>query len=274
MARHSFPVKFLVVLGVLLLAAAPARAQETNDDDDARLRPAEPDFTLINLPTTLPLPVHGGNFRLTHRFAGNLRQGSFSDNASNLFGLDQGAVVGLEYRFGVMKHLEAGIYRTSFGKTIQFFGKYDAFHQDARRPIGISGILAVEGTDNFQEQYAPSLGVALSRTVNDRAALYAVPIWTHNSAASLGIHRDTFSVGLGARVRFLESAYLVAEVSPRVSGFAPGDPEYGFGIEKRVGGHFFTLTFTNAFASTFAQVARGGAPDTLYLGFNLGRKFF
>jgi hypothetical protein len=261
------------VIAVLMLAAAPARAQDA--DDDAKLRPAEPDFTLINLPTTLPLPVHGGNFRLTHRFAGNLRQGSFSDNASNLFGLDQGAVIGFEYRFGIVKHVEAAVYRTSFDKTFQFYGKYDAMHQDDHHPIGVSALVSVEGTDNFQERYAPSLGATISHTLpGDRLALYAVPVWTHNSAAALGVDRDTFYVGVGGRVRFLTSAYLVAEVSPRVNGYAPGDPEYGFGIEKRVGGHFFTLTFTNTFSSTFAQVARGGSPKTLYLGFNLARKFF
>jgi hypothetical protein len=270
--RHSLSARLIFILS-LSLFVTPAFAQ--SDDDDAKLRPAEPDFTLINLPTTLPLPVHGGNFHLTHRFAGNLRQGDFGDQASNLFGLDQGAVVGLEFRFGVMKHLEAGIYRTSFDKTIQFFGKYDAFHQDDRRPIGVSGILSIEGTNNFQEHYAPTLGFVVSHTLpGERLALYAVPLWTHNSAAAINVDRETFSIGAGGRLRFLSSVYVVGEVTPRVSGYAPGDPEYAFGIEKRVGGHFFSLTFTNTFASTFAQVARGGSPDTLYLGFNLARKFF
>jgi hypothetical protein len=276
--RHSLcSVRGLLVrmLAVALLALVPVAAQAQEDDDDGKLRPAEPDFTLINLPTTLPLPIHGGNFRLTHRFAGNLRAGSFSENASNLFGLDQGAVIGLEFRFGIAKHLEAAVYRTSFDKTFQFYGKYDAMHQDGSHSIGVSALVSVEGTNNFQDRYAPSLGAVLSHTLpGDRLALYAVPVWTHNSAASLGIDRDTFYVGVGGRVRFLTSAYLVAEVSPRVSGYAPGDPEYGFGIEKRVGGHFFTLTFTNTFSSTFAQVARGGSPATLYLGFNLARKFY
>lgn len=278
MIRHATSVRstlIFTVFSILVLGAAPAYAQGASDDDDAKLRPAEPDFALVNLPTTLPLPVHGGNFRLTHRFAGNLRQGSFSDNASNLFGLDQGAVIGFEYRFGVVKHVEAAVYRTSFDKTFQFYGKYDAMHQTAGHPIGVSGIVAVEGTNNFQDHYAPSLGVSLSHTLpGERVALYAVPMWTHNSAAATDVNRDTFYLGVGGRVRFLSSAYLVGEVSPRLNGYAPGDPEYGFGVEKRVGGHFFTLTFTNTFSSTFAQVARGGSPATLYLGFNLARKFF
>src|SRR3954462_7253920 len=39
-------------------ATAPAAAQAPAGDDDARLRPLEPDFSLVNLPTTLPLPLH------------------------------------------------------------------------------------------------------------------------------------------------------------------------------------------------------------------------
>lgn len=279
MTRHSLSARFGRAAGALLMlvvCASFAAAQGAVDaDDDAKLRPAEPDFTLVNLPTTLPLPVHGGNFRLTHRFAGNLRQGTFSESASNLFGLDQGAVIGFEYRFGVVKHVEAAVYRTSFDKTFQFYAKYDGLHQNDAHPLGVSALVSIEGTNNFQEHYAPSLGATISRTMADeRVAAYAVPMWVHNSAAALNVDRDTLSLGLGGRVRFLSSAYLVAEVTPRLGGYAPGDAEYGFGVEKRVGGHFFTLTFTNTFSSTFAQVARGGSPKTLYLGFNLARKFF
>ena len=79
-------------------------AQPASDDDE-RLDPAEPDFVVINLPTTLRLPRHKGDFHLTHRFEGNLRDGSFTDQLSNFFGVDVGAALGLEYRFGVMRHL-------------------------------------------------------------------------------------------------------------------------------------------------------------------------
>src|SRR4051794_19976852 len=89
--------------------AAPPRAGVTaaDEDDDALLRPLQPDFTLISLPTTLPLPRYKSNFRLTHRFNGNLRLGNFGTQAANLFGLDEGATVGFEYRIALAKHLEA-----------------------------------------------------------------------------------------------------------------------------------------------------------------------
>jgi hypothetical protein len=68
--------------------------------------------------------------------------------------------------------------------------------------------------------------------------------------------------------------YLVAEVSPRVGGYAPGPPEFSFGLEGRVGGHVFQLNFSNTIKTTFLQIAQGGAPNSLFLGFNIARKFY
>ena len=275
MTRARFASRVRILFLVVLTAAAAGSAfAQTAGDDDAALEPAEPDFTLVNIPTTLRLPLHAGTFHLTHRFAGNLRQGSFGDQASNLFGLDQGAIVGFEYRYGVARHLEAAAYRSSFDRTIQLYGKYDAIHQAASNPVSVSGLVSVEGANNFRERFAPALGAVVSREIQDRVALYGAPIWVHNSAAAAGVDRDTFYVGLGGRLRVGSTTYLVGEMSPRAAGYAPGDFEYGFGIEKRVGGHVFQLTFANTFGTTFGQLARGGSPDSLYLGFNLTRKFF
>src|SRR4030095_10205647 len=96
---------------------------------DMALNLAEPDFTIVNLPTTLRLPRMKSAFRVTHRFARSLTDGTFGQLASDLFGIDNGAQMGLEYRIGVMRGLQAGIYRTSTGKTIQFFGQYSAVQQ-------------------------------------------------------------------------------------------------------------------------------------------------
>jgi hypothetical protein len=251
-------------------AATPPPA----DDDDAKLRPLEPDFSLVNLPTTLPLPVHAGDFHLTHRFNENLRNDSFGTQASNFFGLDEGATIQLEYRFGVMKHLEAIVSRTNVQRDIQFSAKYDAFHESASHPIGLSAIVGVEGTNNFKENYAPALGVVVSRTIANVAAVYVTPIWAHNTFPGTGVMENTFYVGLGARVRIVPSLYVVGEMSPRVGGYTPGDAEYAFSLEKRVGAHVFSVTFANTAATTYGQIARGGNPESLYLGFNLARKFF
>ena len=87
--------------------APPAAAAAAADDDEGTLTLAEPDYRLINLPTTLRLPRFKSDFFLSHRFAGNLRRGSFTDQLSTLFGIDEGATIGFEYRFAVAKHVEA-----------------------------------------------------------------------------------------------------------------------------------------------------------------------
>ena len=287
MTRHIF-VRFasIGVLGLAFLVphsafaqsasstSAASQAGATAADDDGGLQLAQPDFRIVNLPTTLRLPVHGSSFQLTHRFNGNLRRGSFSQNASNLFGLDQGAVVGFEYRFGIARRLQAIAYRTAIDKTFQFYGKYDALRQSESTPVGLSALVSVEGVNNFQDRYSPALGVSVSRTAGDRLALYVTPIWVHNTAGVLHIDRDTFFVGVGGRLRMSATVYVVAESSPRLTGYSPDQPEYAFGVEKRAGGHTFQLTFANSQGTTFAQTARGGFPDALFLGFNLARKFF
>ena len=249
-------------------AVAPA------DDDDSVPVLAEPDFRVLNLPSTLRLPRHGSNFQLTHRFNGNLRRGSLGGNAGNLFGLDQGAAVGFEYRFGIARHLQAAVYRTAIDKVFQFYTKYDAVRQGDSLPVSLSALVSVEGSDNFQERYSPALGLVVSRMAGDRLAVYATPIWVHNTAALLNIDRDTFFVGIGGRVRVSSTVYVVAEVAPRASGYSPDKAAYGFGVEKRAGGHLFQLNFNNGQGTTFGQLARGGFPNSLYLGFNLARKFF
>ena len=266
---------FLCLLCALVFTCP--RTSHAQSTDDAVLQPAEPDYRVINLPTTLRLPLYKSSFELTHRFNGNLRN-DFSDQAASLFGIDEGATIGFEYRFAPIRHVQLVAFRTSFDRTIQLYTKWDALHQGGSLPVSISPLLSIEGGDNFSERYAPSVGASISRQIDDVLALYAVPMFSHNVAPVLnqllGVKRDTFYLGLGARVRIRPTVYLSAEVSPRLAGYAPGQAEYGFAIEKRVGAHFFQLNFTNSSLTTFAQTAAGGQEGDLQMGFNLTRKFF
>jgi len=274
----------LVMLGAPAAAVAQEAASESKPaaqaaaaapgEDDAALVLAEPDFRVLNLPSTLPLPLHGSNFELTHRFNGNLRRGSFGENAGNLFGLDEGAAVGLEYRFGIAKHLQAGVYRTAIDQTLQFSAQYGALRQRGSIPVSVTGLASIEAARNFRERYSPAFGLVISRMAADRLAVYATPVWVHNTAALLNVDRDTFFVGIGGRARVSKTVYLVAEVAPRAAGYRPDRAAFGFALEKRAGGHLFQINFNNGQGTTFGQLARGGFPNSLYLGFNLARKFF
>ena len=142
----------------------------------------------------------------------------------------------------------------------------------------MSGLLSIEGGDNFHDRYAPSVGATISRQIDDHVALYAVPMWVHNVTPLLaqitGVKDNTFFIGLGGRVRIRPTVYISAEVVAAVAGSAPNTTEYAFAIEKRAGAHLFQLNFGNTQRTTFAQTASGGLPDALFMGFNLTRKFF
>ncbi len=266
------------------MGPAPAAAQKAPPDPPAAssLTPAAPseiDLTLINLPTTLSLKRHRGYFRLTHRFARDLRRGTFDDLAASLFSLDDGAVIGLEYRYAITGNVHAGISRSLLSKTIETFVRWDALRQGERRPVAVSVGASYEGLNNLRANHQPGLAVTVSRTFGDALALYATPSFVRHTRAveddvdAHAGHDNTWFTGLGARVRFSGTGYLVGEYSPRIAGYDPNRGVWGVGIEKRTGGHTLQLNVTNSFGTTPGQIARGGSPHDVYLGFNITRKF-
>lgn len=254
--------------------ASSNAAAQTKDDPDMDPNPAQPDFTLLTLPTNLRLPEHKMAFRVTHRFGRPLGDGSFGDLAADLFGLDSGAQIGLEFRYGLIKGGQIGFYRTS-NRTIQFFGQYEVLSQN-KFPVGVSVVANVDGTNNFKDSHSPAVSAVFSREVGHRAALYVQPAWINNTnpqPKQLVDNNDTVLVGIGGRVNVHGHTYLVAETAPRVSGFKDGKHHVSFGIEQQAGGHVFQLNFSNGVGTTLAQVARGGTKDW-YMGFNISRKFY
>jgi Membrane bound beta barrel domain (DUF5777) len=257
-------------------AAQPAAAAK-EERDDAVFNPAQPDFTLITLPTGLRLPQWKSAFRVTHRFSRPLGQGSFGDLASDLFAFDSAAQIGLEYRIGLLPGLQGGLNRTS-DRDIQFFLQYSVIEQSKSMPVSISAIGSVDGTNNFRDSHSPGVGAIVGRTFGKIGALYFEPIYVNNSnpdPKALVDHNDTFFVGIGGSIQIHKDTYIVAELTPRAAGYKPGVNGGGFGIEKHVGGHIFQLNFGKGFGTTMAQIARGGpASNDWFIGFNLSRKFF
>lgn len=274
----------LVIFAAVCALAAPvvASAQQkpaaatVDDDPDRDPNRSQPDFTLVNLPTTLRVPKYKSAFRVTHRFARPLGQGDFSDLAEDLFGLDSGAQIGLEYRFGIMRGTQIGIYRTS-NRTIEFFAQYSGLQQKDNGMFGLDVIATMDGTDNFSDSYSPALGVILSHELGTHGAIYFEPIWVNNSnplPSELSDDNDTFLFGIGGRLRVRPTVYVVGEYIPRI-GYSPGVDHITFGVEKRAGGHVFQLNFSNNIGTTPGQIARGGFDnEDWYIGFNISRKFF
>jgi hypothetical protein len=278
---HLFTTAALLVLtsGAVPVDRPAAPPQDQAPVSDRAVNPAQPDFTIVALPTTLRVPRFGSSFRVTHRFNRPLGQGNFGDLAEDLFGFDAGGQIGLEYRFGIRAGTQLGIHRTS-DRTIQFLAQQNVLRQNTGKPFGLDVIATIEGPENFSERrsYSPAIGVVLSREIGRVAAVYVSPIWVNNTSfdpSELVDDNSTTIFGVGGRVRVRPTVYLVAEAAPRI-GFDPNGIHASFGIEKRAGGHSFQVNFSKGIGTTMAQIARGGADDsdTWFIGFNISRKFF
>jgi Membrane bound beta barrel domain (DUF5777) len=275
--RHFHRVLVICALVVGVAPAASAQAPTPPaDDPDLDINYAQPDYTLVALPTTLRVPRHKSAFRVTHRFTRPLGAGDFGNLLEDLFGLDSGAQIGLEYRFGLFRGTQVGIHRTST-RVIEFFAQHEVKAQSESFPFTLAALAAIDGTNNFRDSYSPALGALISRTIAEHVALYVEPIWVNNAnlePSELADHNDSVLVGVGARFRIRPTVYLAFEGAPRVSGHDPGSTQLSFGLEKRSGGHMFQLTITNGFGTTMGQIARGASnTDDWHLGFSISRKF-
>jgi len=297
----------LLALGVSMVLSSPLSAQTTGAEsttpaastttpatqapDTTAPREFQIDQTVVNLPTTLRLKRHHSYFRLTHRFARDISVLDFGELAASMFSFDDGAIIGLEYRFGITDSIQAGVHRSILGKTINVFGKWDAWQESAGHPFGLSFVPSIEGQNNLRQDPQPGIAVTVSRSVGSWLVGYVSPAYVHNAhTATLRAQHegheheagvedannnatDTTYLGIGARIRFLPTVSFVAEAFPRLSGYQPGAVTYNYGIEKLTHGHVLQLNFGNNFDSTPGMIARGGNPGQVYLGFNLSRKW-
>jgi hypothetical protein len=255
----------------------PPAPEPEKADPDLRVDVLQPDFVISSLPTTLRLPRHKFGFMVTHRFDRSLGRGDLGDLASDFFGFDNGAQIGLELRYGLFSGTQVGIYRTS-DRTIQLFGQQSLMQQKPDgHPLGMDVLVTLEGLNNLEGNKSGAFALIVSRKIAKRLAAYVEPMFIVNTnAVDLpGTDNDTAMIGLGARLRVLPKMYLVGEITPRVAGYKPGVNQMSFGIEGRSGGHQFQLSFSNGLGTTLGQIARGGIDNnSWFIGFNISRKFF
>jgi hypothetical protein len=268
-------VGVLWVFACAVLDPRPAAAQDPDPDREVSL--AEPDFTLGALPTTLRLPARGFNFRLTHRFSRPIAIGTVGDFFADFFGMDGAARIGLELRYGVRPGTQVVVHRTN-DRAIQLLGQQQLTRQGTA-PVSVHAMLAIEGGNNFSEDFGGAIGAVVSRTFTDRGAIYLQPVVVVNTNAAEPVparEDRTAVLGVGARLRLGGSrVYLVAEAAPHIAGFDAGVDHVSVGIERRAGGHVFQLMISNALGTTLRQIARGGANrGDWHIGFNVSRKFF
>jgi len=228
--------------GFLSIVASAGGARPTDGPDqvaDLEVDVLEPDFTLITLPTTLRLPQGKFAFRLTHRFSRSLagREGD-GGLVKNFFGFDSPAIIGIEFRYGLLPGTQVGFYRSNT-RHIQLFARQNILWQRGPRGIGLDIQASLEGLDNLSDDHGGSVQAILSKRLGNRASVYIEPTFVSNVNNALFFHPAppeldddddgnedaTFMVGLGARLRVRPTVYLVGEFVPRVQTRTTGSSD-------------------------------------------------
>lgn len=234
--------------------------------------------------------------------------------SKDLLGLDSSSVSAFGVTLGITDRLYASVYRSplcqpGLCKTIELGLGYHLLDEAGRSPVALSAYASVEGDYNFTERYTWNFQAMLGRSVTRYVNLFFSPAVHINSnggdrfkeflssqpligTLKLGEHSGSFGFGVNARVRPTTS--LLFEYTPRV-GFKMGqitpvfdttigqitgfknksEAEIGFGIEKRIGRHVFSLTFSNTQATTTARYNSSNLalpPSKFSIGFNLFRR--
>jgi cytochrome c oxidase subunit 2 len=291
-------------------AAPPTRERESS-------RAYEPyDYRLVNVPTPKRVRKGSLNVHFTHRFTEPINDEGAEDLfgldgfSVSSFGLAYGITDRLYASF-----YRSPINQGPLFKTIEVGLGYHLLDEAGRSPIALSAYASVEGEDNFTEEYTYNIQAMVARSVTRYVNLFFSPAVHINSngqgrfnpraedfgvpddvarALELGQHTGSFGFGVNARIRPTTS--LVFEYTPRV-GFKLGnvtpvfddvtnqivgfendnEAEIGFGVEKRIGRHAFTLTFSNTQTTTTSRYNSSNfalPPSKFIIGFNLFRRLF
>ena len=298
-------------------AADPPADPDPPAKKDSVYKPG--DDLVFNVPTGRRIDRHGLYLDFTHRFP---FEPAFTSpgRGNTLLGLDDFAIPSFGLRYGVTSKLSVLAYRSPsvLNRPIELMAAYNFLDEHDGNPLNAAIRFSVDGQNNFSKNFTENLELVVSRSLGRRAQLYAVPTYSYhnrplfgnlNSTLTAAIPdqpcgaasvpalspafssarpcANTFSLGMAAAVDIRPTVALITEVTPTlVNGrdLAIHRPEYGFGIQKKIWRHAFTLGFSNGPGSVVSQRAgtratllqdpKADKPSGLFIGFDLTRQVF
>ena len=241
---------------------------------------------IINLHSIESLRAGDLELKISHRF------GAFSSGINQFWGLDNAEIrIALEY--GLTENFMFGIGRSSQGKIVDGFLKYNFFSQKENgMPFSLSYLAttavntlpSISGKElNLTQRMNYVHQVILSSKIHERMAIQLSPTMIHkNLVVAQEDENTSFALGIAAKYNLTKVLSLNGEFIPRLSGF--DTPSYkenhnslsiGMGINTR--GHFFEFHLTNSspmIEKGYITETRGNwAERDIHLGFNIVRDF-
>ncbi len=261
--------------------AAGGASQPANDPSlagEAEPARADPVGTrLIDVATPFTVGRQRLELLFTHRFVQAVNQGG---NGHNLFGLDSGADVGIGLTYGLLRHLDLSVYRSSFQEDYELAAKLQILDQAAGMPLSaaVRGGADLLGRLGVEDPHRPFAQVLLARRLAAGWNLFASPSWVHGTP----LLRDAWNVPLGFTVPLPGKCLLDGEAiaADRALHRMPGASRFAWhsALSKQVGWHLFQIVVGNSRATTVDQIVGGDSAAgfntrDVRLGFNLVRYF-
>lgn len=250
----------LHVLCVLLVLSSPLAAQE------------ELGTRLVNVATPYPVAAKTLEVIFLHRFHLPVQDGS----ASDLWGLDSGADVGLGLAYGLTSRLDVALLRSSFQEDFELAGKLRVLEQGERIPLTLTLRAGANRVDRegIEDPTRPFGQLLLTRRFGNGLSLFVSPSWVRDTPRL----RNAFNVPVGLALEMKKGRLLELEVIPENRDLDESETAWHVAVSQQVGGHIFEVIFGNSRAFTVDQYlggdsAAGFESGDVRLGFNLIRDF-
>jgi len=236
-------------------------------------------LSLINLPTSETPEPGRFYFRLSHRFYSSLRGG-----LDSLFGLDEPSAVWIGFGYGLTERISLSLGRTNQAKELEtavrwkFLDQGDfPFEASLQAGIGWTTEKTADRKRTDSRHFKLNLQLSLVKRLTERLSVLVVPSLSTHTNDWVEEPENTFAVGFGGRFLILEGLSLIGEWTPVLAGYAAASNGWGFGIEKKIGGHVFQFFVANSFGLTPDLYLPGGdlrlGDGDLRFGFNIYRTF-
>jgi len=274
-------------------------AMDEKEEETLHVTGAFKATTVINLQSLEKKATGALEFRIAHRF-GPLNGGSYQ-----IFGLDQ-ATMRLSLEYGINRFLNAGVGRSTYEKTFDFFAKASILQQQrGSRNIPFSLLyyvnMAVNGLkweDPARENYFSSRlsyvnQIIIGSKVTRDLSLQLSPTLVHKNL--LPTYRDqngdgvfglnnTYALGMAGRLRITKSTAITTEYiyrfPPKYRSALTWSPFYNalsFGVDIETGGHVFQLHVSNSShmfdRAVITETGKSWSDGGIHFGFNITRDF-
>jgi hypothetical protein len=266
---------------ILSASATPVEQEKTLPKKEVR-KPSFWGTRIINLPTTQSIGKGRLLFRVSHRYYPAIGSGYES-----FYGLDGPAVILLSFGYGIGDNLDLTLARTKLDKEVELSLKWVMFERKKIFTLPFSAALSLGGSLVTQSQpdrkvfsvenMKFNMQVILSHQVSNTLSFVLVPAYSSNTNHWDPSSEGTFALGTGGRWMIFNDFSIIWEWVPVLAGYRANSNGWGFGFEKKIGGHVFQVFLLNSAGLTSDQFIPGGDfrlnDWDLRIGFNIFRKF-